>query len=181
MNKKDRIQMLRDTGVANKSLIDSLDKIGFFEVPASLKHHGNYDGGLFDHSFEVAITLKQITDGMGLKWAREQSPMIIGLFHDLCKCDQYVRVKRKNETTGRMQFAGWDYNVNTLLTGHGEKSIMLLASHMTLTAEEILCIRYHMGAYNTDEWNQYDLAIKSCPNVLWTHTADMYASKVVGI
>lgn len=52
---------------------------------------------------------------------------------------------------------------------------------MTLTIEEIYCIRYHMGAYETDNWKQYDLAIRQFENVLWTHTADMYASKVLDI
>ena len=44
----------------------------------------------------------------------------------------------------------------------------------------MLCIRYHMGAYEKDGWNEFDLAIRKYPNVLWTHTADMYASKVKG-
>ena len=75
----------------------------------------------------------------------------------------------------------FDYNNNILLKGHGEKSVMLLSNMMTLTDEEILCIRYHMGAYNTDEWDLYDRAIRSYQNVLWTHTADMFASKVMGV
>ena len=50
---------------------------------------------------------------------------------------------------------------------------------MTLTEEEIMCIRYHMGAYEKDDWVQFDLAIKKYPNVLFTHTADMYASKLI--
>jgi len=51
----------------------------------------------------------------------------------------------------------------------------------SLTEEEILCIRYHMGAYNCDDWEGYDKAIRKYPNVLFTHTADMYASKVLGL
>lgn len=56
---------------------------------------------------------------------------------------------------------------------------MLLSQFMTLTEEEIMCIRYHMGAYEKDDWVQFDLAIKKYPNVLFTHTADMYASKLI--
>ena len=55
---------------------------------------------------------------------------------------------------------------------------MMLSQFMTLTEEEIFCISFHMGAYETDRWNQYDAAIKKYETVLWTHTADMYASKV---
>ena len=49
-----------------------------------------------------------------------------------------------------------------------------------LTEEEMLCIRYHMGAYQTDEWNEFDAAIHKYPNVLYTHMADMGASKIMG-
>lgn len=33
---------------------DLLDK-GFFTAPASTKYHGNYEGGLFDHSYMGAF------------------------------------------------------------------------------------------------------------------------------
>lgn len=38
-------------------LIANLESIGFFDAPASTKYHGNYPGGLFDHSFAVTKTL----------------------------------------------------------------------------------------------------------------------------
>lgn len=48
--------------------------------------------------------------------------------------------------------------------------------------EEILCIRYHMGAFvDQKEWNDYTRAIHECPNVLWTHTADMIAAHILEI
>lgn len=75
----------------------------------------------------------------------------------------------------------WEYNEQQVLSGHGEKSIMLLSQFLQLTEEEVLCIRYHMGAYNKNDWDAYDMAIRKYETVLWTHTADMYASKVLGI
>ena len=74
----------------------------------------------------------------------------------------------------------YEYNTNTLLKGHGAKSVLILSQFMTLTEEEMLCIRYHMGAYEKEEWQEFDMAIKKYPNVLFTHTADMLASKVDG-
>ena len=52
-----------------------------------------------------------------------------------------------------------------------------------LTDEEIACIRWHMGAYEIDTkmWQYYDSAIRKYPNVLYTHTADMIASKIDGV
>lgn len=34
-------------------LRNQLMAAGFFTAPASTKYHGNYEGGLFDHSFTV--------------------------------------------------------------------------------------------------------------------------------
>jgi hypothetical protein len=94
------------------------------------------------------------------------------MFHDLCKIDDYWE---DNDNYC------WTYNNDKVLKGHGDKSIILLSQFMTLTEEEIMCIRFHMGAYNTDDWDSYDKAIKKYETVLWTHHADMYASKVMGV
>lgn len=51
-----------------------------------------------------------------------------------------------------------------------------------LTSWEIMCIRYHMGAFtDKSEWNDYTRAVRNYPNVLWTHQADMLASHVAGV
>lgn len=60
---------------------------------------------------------------------------------------------------------------------------MILAQQiMSLTEEEILCIRWHMGAYDKEEnWNHFNAAIRKYNNVLWTHVADMIASQIEGV
>lgn len=179
---KDAPEMIRD----NQTLIDFLTDGGFFKAPASTKHHGDYPGGLYDHSHWVYESLQWFTDKMNLKWIRPESPFIVGMFHDLCKMDQYEEVIDdpgkvmfgQDEATGVVRH--YEYKKETLLTGHGAKSILLLSTFMRLTEEEMLCIRYHMGAYERDDWKGFDLAIKKYPNVLFTHTADMLTSKVHG-
>lgn len=158
--------------------VDALDWLitsGFFDAPASTKYHGAYEGGLFDHSLSVACHLVGLTKSCGLKWKHERSPYIVGMFHDLCKIDQYRPVMNG-------EGVGWEYNPKTLFRGHGEKSVMLLSQFYALTEEEIACIRYHMGAFTPkEEWNDYTGAIHIYPNVLWTHQADMLASHVEGV
>lgn len=160
---------------------------GYFNAPASTKYHGNYEGGLFDHSYEVAGCLVEMTTKLNLQWQRKESPWIVGLFHDLCKIDEYVKVVDEEGQvmmgTGEVkgEESHFEHATDVLLKGHGDKSIMLLSQFMTLTEEEILCIRYHMGAYNRDDWDGYDKAIRKYETVLWTYTADMYASKVLGL
>lgn len=154
--------------------ITDLDDMGFFTAPASTKYHGAYEGGLFDHSLEVAKSLVDLTNRLGLVWETPGSPYIVGMFHDLCKVDNYVI----DIETGK-----YKYNPDIIIPGHGEKSVIMLQKHINLTDEEIACIRRHMGAYETDTklWDYYGRAIETYPNVLFTHTADMIASKIVGV
>ena len=75
--------------------------------------------------------------------------------------------------------ADYEYNTDTLLTGHGDKSVMLISEHMQLTEEEVMCIRYHMGAFtDKEERRYYTRAVNQYPNVLWTHQTDMIASHI---
>jgi hypothetical protein len=156
----------------SEEFIAWLKEQGFFTKPAALKHHGNYEGGLFDHSLAVAQSLLTMTGALNLKWQNSRSPFIVGMFHDLCKLDDYAV---KQEDSGKFFW----YNNDKILNGHGDKSLIMLSQFLRLTEEEILCIRFHMGAYQTDDWNAYDKAIKKYETVLWSHTADMYASKVL--
>ena len=177
----------------NKTLLIPFDmyewlvKNGFFMKPVAIKHHGNHTGGLYEHSLKVMQVLVDMTERLDLKWENPRSPYIVGMFHDLCKMDDYVD---KHATGVQMMGTGspvvytdaeWTYNKNKILTGHGDKSVMMLSQFINLTEEEIMCIRFHMGAYETGAWDQYDAAIRKYENVLWTHTADMYASKVIGV
>lgn len=169
------------TPLVSVDMVDWLLGNGFFNAPASTKYHGNYDGGLFDHSCAVMKSLVDLTEKNSLKWNNPRSPYIVGMFHDLCKIDQY-RGTRCKDGVVYDHIVAWDYNTEILLKGHGDKSVMLLSQFYALTEEEILCIRYHMGAFTEkEEWRDYTRAIHIYPNVLWTHHADMIASHIHGV
>lgn len=153
-----------------EAITTALKRMGFFTAPASTKYHSAYEGGLYDHSECVAFELAHLTEANDLVWSRPESPWIIGMFHDLCKCDQYIQTSPDV----------YEYNPNTLYKGHGDKSVMLASTLMRLTPEEVACIRYHMGAFvPKEEWGDYTRAIHQFPNVLWTHMADMIASHII--
>ena len=157
---------------------ENLSAMGFFTAPASLTHNSNHEGGLFEHSYKVTEALLDLTDKLGLQWSDPRSPYVVGMFHDLCKCDAYIATEQ-----------GYERYRDQSLTGHGDKSV-ILAQHLIalthegfqyMTDEEILCIRWHMGAFgDKSNWNAYDCAIAEWPNVLYTHTADMIASQIWG-
>lgn len=154
-------------------LIYTLDELNFFNAPASANHHGNYEGGLFDHSYTTTLELLDLTEKLGLKWSRHESPYLIGMLHDICKCDSYIYNKELNK---------YEYNPNTPLAGHGDKSVIMAQNFWPLTEEEKLCIRWHMGAYSDHEnYGSLNTAIKKYPNILYVHLADMLASQIKGI
>lgn len=166
-----------------EDIIERLKQQGFFNAPASAAHHGSHEGGLFEHSLNVAKSLVELTAANDLEWQRPESPYIIGMFHDICKQGQY-----RHPITGTFYKepiydpSKWEYDPDTLLKGHGDKSVMLLSQYLALTMEEILCVRYHMGAFvDKSEWNDYTRAIHEYPNVLWTHTADIIAAHILEI
>lgn len=95
---------------------------GFFRAPASTQYHGAYEGGLFDHSVEVAKKLAKLTARNELKWLNRRSPWVVGMLHDICKTDQYEKLA-KPDAKGRL----FRY-VPTEIPGHGDKSVIMIKS-----------------------------------------------------
>lgn len=184
-NKQRLVQLLKEYGVWGpgfESLVNKLDtETDFFTAPASTKWHAAYPGGLFQHCVNVMQCLVETTHRMGLGWQRSISPCIVGLLHDATKFNTYVMKQDRNPLTQEIEtWYEWDNNRVELSPIHGEDSLLKVKEMIPLTEEEEACIRWHMGAYEGKEsWPGYDAAIRRFPNVLWTHTADMYASKVM--
>ena len=178
--------MKNDPNIQWDKIAERLDNLDFFTAPASIGHHGNNDGGLFEHSFEVTMQLLTLTEKLDLQWDDPRSPYIVGMFHDICKCDNYKKVKKPflyAEDVPIEYEEKWEYNNECSMPGHGEKSVILTQNILgPLTNEEIMCIRWHMGAFDDKEnWTYYSRAVRDYPNVLFTHTADMMASQIMGI
>lgn len=166
--------------IITPEIIDQLQCMSFFEAPAAIHHHGAFTGGLFRHSAAVMNMLLVYTEQLELDWDRKESPYIVGMFHDLCKTDDYVPVS-SSKVLGESE---WGYNDKRLLTGHGDKSVIMLQQLLkgNVTMQEAMCIRWHMGAFDSKEnWNAYGNAVACDQNILYTHTADMYASRVLDI
>lgn len=177
-NTEERIQAIRNltcegASIFSEKIITWLEEHGYFTAPASTKWHGAYAGGLFDHSWQVAVELQNMTEKLGLHWERPVSPWVIGIFHDLCKIDTYSL----NETC-----SGFEWNDRGIIKGHGIKNLVYALQLCDLTPEEQACIVYHMGAFTSkEEWSNYTGAIHKYPNVLYTHTADMIADHLKGV
>lgn len=167
--------LLTASCVIEEECLNKIIADGFLTAPASTRYHGAYQGGLFDHSINVGMTLVKLTNKLKLEWQNEDSPLRIGILHDLCKIDLY----RYNSEEDK-----YEYDDRSLVKGHGIKSVIYATQKygIKLTDEETACIIYHMGAFtDKSEWNDYSNAISKYPNVLWTHTADMIASKIMEV
>lgn len=138
-------------------VMDWLKTNGFFEAPASVNHHGNYEGGLAEHSYNVytaAMRLRATALSLNPSLEEqlpEESVILASLLHDVCKTDIYKlgTKKRKNSFGTWEQYEGYDIDYSSFPLGHGEKSvIVLLRLGLDLTDAEIAAIRWHMTAWD---------------------------------
>jgi len=130
-------------------LLGWLEASDFFTAPASTKFHGNYDGGLCQHSLNVYDTLCKLAKRYEPDLS-EETIAIAALFHDVCKVNFYKRGSKnvKDPETGRWYAKDvWEVDEKIPL-GHGEKSCIILQWYIKLTLDELLAIRWHMGAYD---------------------------------
>lgn len=130
-------------------LLSWLETSDFFTAPASTRFHGNYEGGLCEHSLNVHRELTRLNDTYQLHYSKE-TIAITALFHDLCKINFYKQGTRnvKDESTGKWVIKDiWEIDERIPL-GHGEKSCIILQWYIKLELEELLAIRWHMGGFD---------------------------------
>lgn len=193
-NKEEFIQLLKSTkreGIDN--LIEDLEQLGFFEAPASAGHHLNVAGGLVEHSLNTYKAAMAVWEGMKKlepsleSSVKHDSIILTSLLHDLCKADIYVRTVKKRKTPlGTWEDAeGYKVTYKSFPMGHGEKSLVLaLCSGLELSDDEMLAIRWHMGAWginmnSVEEVKSYDAARLLYPLVTIIQTADGLAASIL--
>ncbi len=129
----------------------------FFEAPASTRFHGNYKGGLCEHSIHVYECLKayldreQVKDVYKMNYT-DETIAIVALLHDICKINVYKESTRNKKVNDKwIQVPYYEFE-DKLPFGHGEKSVYILQSYFHLTREEAFAIRYHgcLRARGTD-------------------------------
>ena len=176
-------------------VIDYLqNKSDYFTAPASTTFHGNYPGGLAEHSlnvYNVAMRIKTVMIEMNPELANRinnESIAIVTLLHDLCKTNVYKIEKKNRKINGtwiEMDAYGVDYSKFPL--GHGEKSvIMLLSLGFPLTRDEMLAIRWHMAAWelpfqSAEAKSNLNAAREQCPLLAVLQAADGLASSLLEV
>lgn len=162
----------------------------FFQAPSSVRFHLNEKGGLCLHSLNVFETCLRIYKSVlepQLKTGKanfdepisEESIAIVALFHDVCKTNMYREVEkwRKDDQNRWVSYPGFDI-VDDFPFGHGEKSCIIINHYLKLTKEELLAIRWHMGAFEAGEQGSssrksFYSACETSPLVALIQSADM--------
>ena len=193
-NQQEFEALLRSTGREGiEYVIEDLEKDGFFEAPASSGHHLNIQGGLCQHSLNVCKAGLMIWEGLktldpsGVNNVKRESIIIATLLHDVCKTDIYKRTvkKRKNKLGQWEDSEGYRVSYKDFPMGHGEKSvIMLLCSGLELHDDEMLAIRWHMGAWGInmnsyEDLRNYDTARQKYPLCSIIQSADSLAAAIM--
>ena len=165
---------LRNAGIDDCTMI-GLKVIGYFEAPASKGHHLNWPGGLVEHSVNVVKRLCKTTVAFDVHWPREESIYLVGMLHDLIKCQCY-QLRKEGETEA------YDY-VQPVWPGHGVASVMIAMVDLGIRLEpmEAAAIIYHMGAFGLSgrDLNEFDAALDEfAPAIIATHAADWAAARI---
>ena len=154
------------SGMGN--LLDFLFASDYFTAPASTKFHNSFPGGLCLHSLNVMFAFSR-TNKCLENPIPEESVIICGLLHDLCKVDTYTKTDNGYVTVKGQK-------------GHASRSISMIEEYVKLTPLEDDIIRFHMGLFGIFTYHEHDTlkmfkAISRNPAVQLFAAVDMADSK----
>lgn len=95
MKPKEKFEVLwAESGLADRpgaeNLWQQMVALGFFEKPASIKHHSNHPGGLCEHSVCVAEAAMELCrTNHAFKKCHRNEVLAAALLHDYCKVGKY--------------------------------------------------------------------------------------------
>ena len=179
MSKSDFLKYAQDIkreGI--EKLIEWLELSDFFIAPASTMYHGNYEGGLCEHSISVFDELKKLNVFYNTNYSIE-TLAIVALFHDLCKVNFYSIGSRnvKDDATGRWEKKPfYKMDEQTPFGGHGSKSVFLVQSYIKLTFEEGAAINVHMGPWDKQDYGNPGGVYQQSQLAWMLHAADERAT-----
>lgn len=175
-------------------VIEGLEKLGFFDAPASSKHHLAEKGGLVRHSLNVyvqALTIANAQIELKPELAERlalESIAIAALLHDVCKAEIYKsEIKHRKNPDGKWEdYMGYTADYSHCPMGHGEKSVIrLLRMGLNLTNDEILAIRWHMGGWDLvdsfEAKGNFSAACEKCPLLSVLIAADELATRIMEV
>lgn len=151
------------------------DESDFFEAPASTMFHGNHDGGLAQHSYQVYKAFERKNSEYELNLDQE-TLILVGICHDFDKINKYEAniLASGNISSSKPYKVKQDFPY-----GHGDNSVRVLENFIKLTDKEALLIRWHMCTFDR-EYENYERKLKKvCPELIALHCADQEVSAYI--
>ena len=178
VKKEEVVALMKSVGITDEQ-IEALEKRGYFHAPASRNKHLAVEGGLMQHSYNVAVKLCELTVLWKIPWERPEGPTIVGLLHDLVKMDTYEQVFNPD---GKSHWI-WKDRENWGENHGYASSCIAQGLKIDLMNDEYAAIEYHMGEWNIGKEyleRAFREVVKDLPQqVLATHFADWWSSAVV--
>lgn len=187
MNVQLRYETLKSKVVKRKGQFEKLmtfleTETEWLTAPASTKYHLCREGGLLEHSCNVAETMLKLREVLASETS-EESCVIVALLHDLGKVGmpgnpQYLVNKPSERQKMHGYPASTPYRFNTELTylSVPVRSIYLALPYLPLTEDEVQAIVYHDGQYVDDNAS---VATKETPLTLLLQYADNWSGFVI--
>lgn len=134
-----------------EDFIKFLESTDFFTAPASTRFHGNYAGGLVEHSMKVyEILVEKVKNSSKKIEVSDDTLKIVALLHDVCKANFYkIDYRNAKNALGVWEKVPYYTVDDTIPYGHGEKSVMMITEYMKLTSEEKYAIQLAYGIHRT--------------------------------
>lgn len=165
----------------------------FFKAPASQGYHGDYPGGLLEHSLNVykaARKLLEVYKEIALPEKKfneipEDTLIICTLLHDLCKANFYKEEEKWFKDNKGQWHSYLGYVINDAFPAvHGSKSCFLIQYYVYLRPDELVAIQMHMFGFdsymvnpqNTYVYKPLSQALDTIPMTILLSQADMAAS-----
>lgn len=159
-------------------LLEWLETTDFYTAPASTRFHGDYEGGLVEHSIHVWEELVRILKAYPEVKVSAETAAIVSLLHDLCKIGCYkVELRNTKVNNTWVKKPVYVFKEDFCYGGHGSKSVYLAQKYMNLTEQEAVAINCHMGFADRSP-GDYSLggAYEQYPLAWLLHVADESAT-----
>lgn len=168
------------TGNFYERALEWLRTTDFYSAPASTRYHDSVPGGLLLHCIKVYNHIVDLLTLPVFKDVKVEEATLAALMHDWCKINYYEAYQKnvKDENTGTwIKETAYRVNQKGMPLGHGATSMFLASRVLTLTIDQALAIRWHMGRYNVSdkEENEFQKAVNDCPMVYLIQIADQLA------
>lgn len=182
-----RYDKLKALVVNRKVQFDALmsfmeDETTWLTSPASTKYHLCTEGGLLEHSVNVAECMLKIRAVLAPEIS-EESCVIVSLIHDFGKVGmpgkpQYLinEITENQNKSGHKPDPPYRFNKDLTYLSVPVRSLYLASKHVELTEQEVQAIVYHDGQYVDDNRS---VATHEEPLTLLLQYADSWSGFVV--